>query len=192
MRSLPFLALLFAACTVEASPDAPPSASLDPDVDPQLAPGEASWSNEPIPEQTGTFHIVFAFVPNEPSGGSIDAVVGLSKGAATKFTDLGPAVRFSPVGTLDVRNGSAYAADAAFSYRAGETYQIRMDIDLARHRYSVAAEENGGRTTQLAYDYEFRAEQANLSVLDNVARVVDSPTGSLQQIAVEVTPSSTP
>jgi hypothetical protein len=192
MRSLPLLALLFAGCTAEASADAPPPATPDPGADPQLSPGDARWNNELIPQQTGTFHIVFAFVPDEPSGGSIDAVIGLSQGAATNFTDLGPIVRFSPAGSLDVRNGSAYAADAAFSYRAGETYQIRMDVDLARHRYSVAAEENGGRTTQLAYDYGFRAEQANLSQLDNVARIVDSATGSLQQIAVEVTPSSSP
>lgn len=190
MRSLPLLALLFAACTVEASPDAPPPAAPDPEVDPQLSSGDPRWSNEPIPQQTGTFHIVFAFVPTEPSGGSIDAIIGLSKGAATSFTDLGPIVRFSPAGALDVRNGSAYAADAVFPYRAGETYQIRMDVDLTRRRYSVAAEENGGRTTQVAYDYSFRAEQANLTQLDNVARIVDSPTGSLQQIAVEVTPSA--
>jgi hypothetical protein len=193
MRSLPILALFLVACTTESAPDAPPSATLDPDADPQLSNQlesvDATWTNESIPEQAGTFHIVFAFVPNNESGGPIDAVVGLSKGAAASFTDLGPIVRFSPAGTLDVRNGSAYAADQVFAYSVGQTYQIRLDIDMTRHRYTVRAQEDGGPTTTVASDYAFRSEQSGMARLDNVARIVDSEAGSLQQVAYEVTPS---
>lgn len=196
MRSLPVLALFLVACTTESAPDAPPSATPDPEApeaNPQLSTelesANASWTNESIPEQAGTFHIVFAFVPSSDGGGPIDAVVGLSKGAAASFSDLGPIVRFSPAGTLDVRNGSAYAADQAFVYTAGQTYQIRLDVDMTHHRYTVQAQENGGPTKTIAVDYAFRSEQSAMARLDNVARIVDSDAGTLQQIAYEVTPS---
>jgi hypothetical protein len=147
----------------------------------------SALSNDAVPAQSNVFHIVFALVPNEPSGAAIDAVVGLSDGPASDFADLGPTVRFSPAGTLDVRNGSAYAADLAFPYTAGETYQIRMDVDLGRHLYSVLVQENGGHTTQLARNYAFRTEQATVAKLDNAARIVDSATGTLDKIAIDVT-----
>jgi hypothetical protein len=188
MRSSLLLAVLLSACVVEADAGEPALDPTEVTAEPQLAgaPG-ATWDNQSIPEQGGTFHIVFAFVPSEPGGGPIDAVVGLSDGAADGFADLGPIVRFSPAGTLDVRNGSAYEADTVFAYRAGETYQIWIDVNMTRGRYSVQVQENGGRTTRIAYDYAFRTEQAGLSRVNNVGRFVDSTTGSLQQIAVEVT-----
>lgn len=158
-------------------------------AEPQLGGAlSTAWDNQSIPEQAGTFHIVFAFVPDEPGGGPIDAVVGLSDGAADSFSDLGPIVRFSPAGTLDVRNGSAYEADTAFAYKAGQTYQIWIDVNMTRGRYSVLVQENGGRTTRIAYDYAFRTEQAGMARVNNVGRFVDSQSGSLEQIAVEVTP----
>jgi hypothetical protein len=198
MRSLPLLALLLSACVTDADADSttpdPAADSVETsttDLSPQAAAAVGGeWNNQSIPQQGGTFHIVFAFVPNEPSGGPIDAVVGLSSGTATNYADLGPIVRFSPAGTLDVRNGSAYTSDAAVAYRTGQTYQIWMDIDMTRRRYSVLVQENGGHTTRLASNYAFRTEQSALAQVNNVARRVDSPTGSLQQIAVEVTTDS--
>jgi hypothetical protein len=128
MRSLPVFALLFTACAVESTPEpVPPASPASPepqtvDPAPQPAPAQtATWNNEAIPEQAGTFHIVFAFVPTEPSGTPINAVVGLSSGEAADLSDLGPIVRFSPAGTLDVRNGSAFASDTAFAYRTAAT-----------------------------------------------------------------------
>jgi len=187
MRSSSLLALSLAACT--AGPDGsarpePTSISVDSASD---ASAGASWVNEAIAEQTTAFHVVFALVPNEPSGAPIDAIVGLSDGPATGFSDLGPIVRFSPAGTLDVRDGSAYRADVAVAYRVGQTYQVRMDVDLARHRYSVRVEENGGRTVQIANGYAFRTEQASVTRLDSIGRFIDSPTGSLHQIAYDLT-----
>lgn len=147
----------------------------------------SALSNDAVPAQSHVFHVVFALVPNEPSGAAIDAVVGLSNGPAANFADLGPIVRFSPAGMLDVRNGSDYESDLAFPYKAGETYQIRMDVDLGRHLYSVLVQENGGHTTSLARNYAFRTEQATVATLDNAARIVDSATGSLDKIAIDVT-----
>ena len=147
----------------------------------------SALSNDAVPAQRNVFHIVFALVPNEPSGAPIDAVVGLSDGPAADFADLGPTVRFSPAGTLDVRNGSAYQSDLALPYTAGETYQIRMDVDLSRHLYSVLVQENGGHTNLIARNYAFRTEQATVAKLDNVARIVDSATGTLDKIAIDVT-----
>jgi len=192
-----FAALLFAACTTEADgatgadeTDGAGGAASATDTAPFVATTAtgAGWSNDAVPPQAGVFHIVFALVPEEQSGAPIDAVVGLSSGPAKAFTDLGPIVRFSPAGTLDVRDGSTYASDVPYAYKIGETYQIRMDVDLKRHLYSVLVEENGGPATQLARDYTFRTEQATVAKLNNAARFTDSASGSLEQIAFDVAP----
>jgi hypothetical protein len=192
MRFPILFAALFAACTSTADgadqageadgSDRAPSAG---DTTPYVA--TSALSNDAVPAQRNVFHIVFALVPNEPSGAAIDAVVGLSDGPAADFADLGPTVRFSPAGTLDVRNGAAYESDLAIAYKAGETYQIRMDVDVARHVYSVLVQENGGHTNLIARNYAFRTEQAAVATLDNAARIVDSATGSLDKIAIDVT-----
>jgi hypothetical protein len=198
MRSSLVLAVLLSACVPDAdadntTPDPAPGAAESPAAD--VAPPATTeighdWSNQSIPQQKGTFHVVFALVPDEPSGAPIDAVVGLSDGSATDFADLGPTVRFSSAGTLDVRNGSAYESDVAVQYRTGQTYQIWMDIDVTRHRYSVLVQENGGHTTRIAANYAFPTEQSALAQVNNIARRVNSPTGSLQQIAADVTTDS--
>jgi len=144
------------------------------------------WNNQSFPQQTGVFHIVLAAIPSEAA---MDAVIGVSSGPATGVADLGPIVRFSSAGTLDVRNGSAYGSDYTFTYQPGRTYQIRMEIDLARKRYNVAAEEEGARTTWIASGYAFPAEPANLAALDNLATFIASPTGTLEQYGLEANAS---
>ena len=195
MRFPILVALLFAACTTEANGatgadenDGADGAASAADTKPFVSTSDASWSNDVVPQQAGVFHIVFALVPEHQSGDAIDAVVGLSNGPAAAFSDLGPIVRFSPSGMLDVRDGSAYAADLPYAYRTGETYQIRMDVDLNRHLYSVRVQENAGHSTQLARDYAFRTEQSTVAQLNNAARFTDSASGSLEQIAFDVAP----
>src|SRR5262245_49277432 len=124
MRLAVVLSLVLAACVSEpdggsarpAPPDEPPAA---PDDQPR------GWNNQAFPQQSGAFHIVLAAIPSEAS---MDALIGVSSGPASSVVDLGPIVRFSSAGTLDVRNGSAYSSDSTFAYKPGLTYQIRMEI----------------------------------------------------------------
>jgi hypothetical protein len=56
-----------------------------------------------------------------------------------------------------------------------------MNIDLPNHVYDVDIYRNyeHGLVTPLARGYRFRTEQSAVSRLDNLARIVDSPTGAL-------------
>ena len=73
---------------------------------------EQQWANRPLQVLTGRFHAELLATPTGAS--PIDAVVGFSDGAASWFPDLGAIVRFNPSGTIDVRAGSDYQADAEF------------------------------------------------------------------------------
>jgi hypothetical protein len=181
MRSAVVLVVLLAACVSESD-----GGSGRPT--PSGHPGDQArgWNNQLFPQQTGAFHIVLAAIPSESS---MDAVIGVSSGPANSISELGPVVRFSSAGTLDVRNGSTYDSDAAFAYHPERTYQIRMEIDLARQRYDVAVEEDGANTTWIANGYAFPTEQATVSQLDNLATFVASPTGTLEQFGLEANPS---
>ena len=63
----------------------------------------------------------------------MDGLVGLSNGAAAAWTDLAAIVRFNAAGTIDARNGGAYAAAVAIPYTAGTTYHIMARIFRKHH-----------------------------------------------------------
>jgi len=127
-----------------------------------------------------------------PSDAPIDSVVGLADGAATQFSELAAIVRFSPSGTIDVRDGSTYRADVALAYAAGATYHVKLDVDLAAHRYSVAVRQPDDSYLTIATGYGFRTEQAGVAVLDHVVGEVDSTSGSLDLCAVTVATAPPP
>src|SRR5262249_16601805 len=67
----------------------------------------SAWDSGPFPAQTSKFRVDFDAVP---SSSPMDGVTGLSSGAASAFTSLAAIVRFAPSGSIDARNGGAYAA----------------------------------------------------------------------------------
>jgi hypothetical protein len=138
------------------------------------------WWLATFPEQTERFHFDVQATPSEPS---IDAVIGVSHGPATTWSQLAAIVRFSPAGVIDVRSGDTYRADVSYPYGANATYFIRMDIDVHAHTYSVTVttDPRGGQYTTLASNYPFRTEQAAVTSLDAAAVYLEpSPAGSLQ------------
>lgn len=176
--------------------DAPPPETTGPEQ--LLAPAVAcmtveaggAWSNQPFPDQTRRFHVEFDATP---STSAIDAVVGLSAGSASSFSQLAAIVRFNAAGTIDVRSGSTYRSDVPWSYQAGTTYHLRIDVDPRTHAYSVSLRigDLGGYYVALAGAYPFRAEQAGVTYLDNVASDVDSATGTLDVCGVTVVVDAT-
>src|SRR5262245_53393608 len=72
-----------------------------------------------------------------PESNWIDAVIGLSNGPADSFKDLAAIVRMAPSGMVDVRNGSAYTADANFQYFANQQINVKMNVNLLSHTYDV-------------------------------------------------------
>src|SRR5439155_26124330 len=69
-------------------------------------PAPGTWVNTPFANQTGTFTATFNATP---SVAAIDSVMALSSGPKTAYPDFACLVRFNPDGTIDARNGGAYA-----------------------------------------------------------------------------------
>jgi hypothetical protein len=144
----------------------------------------APWANQGFVAQSRRLIVELAATP---SASGIDAVVGLSDGPATQFRQLAAIVRFNPAGMIDARAGSVYRADASIPYTAGTAYRFRIHIDVQDHTYSVDVATGSRAWTSLARAYPFRAEQAQVGELSNLAVKVDSSTGAVQVCDLQIT-----
>ena len=135
--------------------------------------------------QTGSFSVDFdASVSLSPS----NTTFALCKGNATAYTGLACAVRFNSTGSIDARNGGAYAAVTSMPFSANTTYHIHMDVNVAAHTYSATATAPGGSPVTIASDYAFRTEQASVTSLDTFdVDVAATPGGSATFGATTVT-----
>jgi hypothetical protein len=155
--------------------------------------GGAGWSNDVVPASSGAFTIEFTAYPKADAGAyppTVGAIVGLSDGPAAAASDVGPAVRFTPNGDIEARNGETYAATTRVQYRSNYPYRFRVTVDLASRTYSVAVKERteqGTPLTTLAEGYAFPPE-AGVTRIDNVARLVDSAAGALALCSVVASP----
>jgi len=124
-----------------------------------------AWQSFSIAAQTDVFTAEFDMVPH---GEMMDGVTGLSLGTAAAYSDLACIVRFdSATGHIDVRNGSAYAKDIIIPFVVGDSYHVRMEVDIVNHLYDVFLTPEGSGEVQLADDYAFRTEQASVATLDH-------------------------
>ena len=124
-----------------------------------------AWQNVAIPSPAGGFEVQFDATPSTVN---MDGVVGLANGPAADYTNLATIVRFNPTGTIDARNGGDYAAATAIPYTAGTTYHFRLDVNLASHSYDIYVTPAGAAEQLLGKAFAFRAEQATVSVLNNL------------------------
>lgn len=129
------------------------------------------WVNTPFATQTGTFTAQFDVTP---STATIGGHVGISHGAQTAYTGFANIGRFSTTGTIDARNGSAYAATTTLHYTAGATYHVRMAINIPTHHYSIFVTPPGGSEVTIGSNFSFRTEQAAVTSLNNYGLFVAS------------------
>jgi hypothetical protein len=131
-------------------------------------PGQAAsgWSNTAFPVQTTKFTSTFYATPTQNDE---DLVFGFSKAAASAYTDLATIIRFNNTGTIDIRNGNAYAAAVSVPYTAGAKYYFSMTVNISQHTYSVSVTPPGKSAILLASNYAFRSEQATVTSLANRA-----------------------
>lgn len=117
-------------------------------------------------------------------GSNIDGVMGFTSGPATGFDSLAIAVRFSPAGTIDVRNGDAYQADIATPYLSAHRYPVWVIVDLTTHTYSVDVEvidaDRNVSVVRVATEYAFRPSQRGVTSLDTLTLVLDDTPGTMQ------------
>jgi hypothetical protein len=109
-------------------------------------------------------NVLVADLVATPAG---DTLHGLSFGAADSDGDLAAAVRFAN-GTIAVRDGDTYRADAAFSYAEGTSYDVRIIADLASGTYSVMTMRDGEEGIVLARNYHFAAPAERLDMLATI------------------------
>jgi MYXO-CTERM domain-containing protein len=131
--------------------------------------------SEPIAPQAGTFKARWEVTP---LAADTDGLTGLSQGSAGGWSAVAAIVRFAATGQVDARNGSEYQAVSAASWNAQQTYEVRVQVDLAAHSWSAWIAPKGGTEVQLANGFAFRSEQAEVASLDHF--VVGAETGSLQ------------
>ena len=112
---------------------------------------------------------------------NMDGVIGIANGPADSFGDLAAAIRFAANGTIEARDGDVYRADTAVTYVPGQSYDVKMIIDLPSKTYSVYLRNYPDYTeaTPIARGYRFRTHQASVPSLDHVASIVDSTAGQL-------------
>jgi hypothetical protein len=139
----------------------------------------APWSNRFVPRGGGGLRFVELDVkvgaPDGPPEGPLDAVIGLSDGKASQFTQLGPIVRFNPQGVVDARNGGSYMAATVMPYASQRTYHVTIAANLTTRRYDATVFDWWGNdTATIADDYAFRTEQAGMTAFDVVASKLDS------------------
>jgi len=129
------------------------------------------------PAATGTFTATYDATP---SASPENAVVGLSNGAATGFSNLGCIARFNPSGQIDAYNSTAYAAASSINYSANVSYHFEMDVNLTAHTYSIYVTPAGGSKTLVGSNYAFRSTANTMTSLNDWNLDVDpSNAGSL-------------
>lgn len=124
-------------------------------------------------EQTGTFEASFDVTP---LADKIDCFTGFSAAVPRNASDVAAIVRFNDSGKIDVRNGGSFMADQALGYAANKVYRLRMVINVASKKYSVFVTPAGQPEVQLARDFSFRSQQANVQSLRKI--VLAGYTGS--------------
>jgi Abnormal spindle-like microcephaly-assoc'd, ASPM-SPD-2-Hydin len=157
MWALAMISLAVFASSLHGEP--PPTASCSTAV-----PG--SWMNAGIPTQTAQFTATYDVTPGQ---NDLNGLVGFSLNPAVIYTNVAVITRFNLTGTIDARNGSAYAADAHVPYTAGLSYHFRLIINPATQHYSVYVTPPGGSEITLATNYAFRSEQSTITSLNNWA-----------------------
>ena len=137
--------------------------------------------NTAFASQNGSFTATFDATPN---AAGIDAATGLSQGAAASFTDLAVIIRFNSTGTIDARNGGAYAATNSISYTAGTSYHFRVVVDVSSHTYSAFVTPAGGSEQTIGTGFAFRTEQAGVTALANWAVTAVTPSHTVCNFAL--------
>ncbi|MEK7954402.1 chitobiase/beta-hexosaminidase C-terminal domain-containing protein [Luteolibacter soli] len=127
-----------------------------------------AWTNIVVPTQNSRFTVRWNATPDGPF---IDAVTGLAPAAVNDYKDLACIARFNINGTIDARNGGAYAALATLNYSAGTIYRFQMDVDFSTKKYSVTVTPDGAAPVVIAQNYSFRTEQAAATSFNHMALV---------------------
>jgi hypothetical protein len=139
--------------------------------------------------QSGTFTAQFDATPSiSPS----NTTLSLCSGSQTAYTGLACMVRFNTTGTIDARNGGAFAAATSIPFTGGTKYHFRLVVNVPAHTYSAFVTPAGGSEIAIGSNYAFRTEQAGIASLNTFNVDVNAtPGGTVTVSSVTVTTSAT-
>src|SRR6266480_2331045 len=140
-----------------------------------------AFQNSAFASQNGSFTATFDATPN---GTGLDAATGLSQGTAAAYTDFAVILRFNTGGTIDARNGGAYAATNSIAYTAGTSYHFRVVVDVSSHTYSAYVTPAGGAEQTIGTGFAFRTEQSTVTALANWALTAITGTHTVCNFAI--------
>jgi len=133
-----------------------------------------TFQNFPLDEvQTGRFTFTYNATPDNDA---LDALVMLSDGNGSTFTDYAVLVRFNRSGNMDVMNYNQYGADNVISFVKGEIYEFRIEVDVPSKIFSAYVTPPGESEQTIAEDYPFRSTQSNITQIDNWGLMSDIGT----------------
>jgi hypothetical protein len=123
-------------------------------------------------ERTAGFSATFAATP---SLAPMDAVIGFSSQNSNGQPAFGGLVRFSPSGTIQVRDGDTFSASTKVPYSAGETYHFRLVENLPAVTYTVFVTPPGGTEFLLGANLQVPPDQRGMASLNGWSVLVSKP-----------------
>lgn len=94
-------------------------------------------------------------------------------------------IRFNSEGYIDAINSWSYSATNQVAYSAGQTFHVRMVVDVLQKRYSVYLRRSGTTTEiLLANNFKFRSTTRSVTNLNTLAYVRTLGTASLTGFTV--------
>jgi hypothetical protein len=99
----------------------------------------------------------------------VDAMITLSNSTEAIFRDKPIAVRFSPGGIVDVRNGSKWTADEQVRYEIGLWYDVIIEANMVSRTCSVYIGRCRASKVQLVKSATFRAGTESLSTFSQIS-----------------------
>ena len=95
---------------------------------------------------------------------NMDAVTGFGAIEGERYADYAILFRLNTKGRIDARNGGKYTSDAVVNYTPGVVYAFEVEVDMTSKTYDVyITPANSNVRTQIADNYSFRTEQANIA-----------------------------
>jgi hypothetical protein len=135
-----------------------------------LAVPDAGFSGRALPRASRSLTVWVSLVP---SAANLDAVIGMSAGAAMEPADLAVALRFNPDAAIVARNAGVYAAVNPMNYGVESAYRVTFVLDVIGRTYSAWINER-----LLAENYALSG--APEAALDRFMTAVDSNAGALR------------
>jgi len=136
-----------------------------------VLPNNNSWVNTSITSQSGDFTAEFDVTPSH----NVHSRIGLSNGSSSHDNDVATMVRFKD-GKIVARSGQGWPS-TQIPFSAGETYHIKMVVDMTNYTYDVFANKIGDSPSQIASDNNLNGTP---SAINNLAAILASTNSGYQ------------